>query len=184
MCGFSQRTACYISEHTGLQIVVRAGHSCNAWNLIWEGQWLNTTQHTFSVTLKMHQICECHCIRVWRGHLKRLVIQGGVKLSGEVITSPTGGAQFVLLVLFDKAYLPHTQGSIYCSGLMTCGCGSVWIWVQSYTGKAKPLRALTLLLSRDWLACITGYNKLRDFTFRLTSENLTHFHWLCGCSDV
>lgn len=41
-------------------------------------------------------------------------------------------------------------------GLMIRGCGSVRPGVQSHT--AKPLRALTALLSRDMPQCITGCN--------------------------
>lgn len=36
------------------------------------------------------------------------------------------GVQLLLLVLPDNAYLPRTQGSVYHSGLMTRGHGSVW----------------------------------------------------------
>lgn len=85
----------------------------------------------------------------------RLVVESGVRQpgGGQYLTEESSS----LLVLPDKAYLPHTR-SVYHSGLMTRGYSSVWLWVQSHTAKAKPLRALTLLLSRDRPPCATGCN--------------------------
>lgn len=112
------------------------------------GEWQNPPQ-TFKVLggrneTSNAQAAEEDLTTVW--------VECGVKGGGHQL--PGWGVQLLLLVLPDKAYLPHTQGSVYRSGLMTPGYGSAWFWVQSHTGRAKPLRALTLLISRDRLPCI------------------------------
>lgn len=115
-----------ISQHTGPQIVVKVSYSCRDWNLIWEGPWMSCSgpQHTFLGTFKITKARKKtkNQLHWWQEGPSapsgrwgwREAARGGHYLTDWEV-------QLLLPVLPDKAYLPHTHGSVYCSRLMTRG---------------------------------------------------------------